>query len=195
MSYLIWTVSVILKEVGKKVQTVFKLFSKMLHCMCFMNFWKQILQERFSCLKYASWWNLVLIAGKEEDLLEQNIALCFCYGRGKGHLLVILSLAEQTLDVCFTVLCFTVDALLGCPRCRYTLLFVYNKDSFIWISVPLALFTTTPSVFWTNILSLILQGHWDLYSSHTDNVTSNIQYLHLHIIKQCRPHSRLWIAM
>lgn len=57
-----------------------------------------MLQERVLPLKYASWWNLVLIVGKEENL-EQNLTLCFCYRSGKGHQLVFLSLAGQTLDV------------------------------------------------------------------------------------------------
>lgn len=117
----------------------FKLFSEMLYCMCFINFWKQILQE-LSSLKYALWWNLVLITGKEGGL-EQNIALCFCYQLRKGPLLVILSLSGQTCDVCFSVLHLNVHTVaVPC--------YLYVRKVFISVSIPLALFLKSPSIFW-----------------------------------------------
>lgn len=54
--------------------------------LCWINFWKCVLWERFSSLKYASQWGLVVVARREDDLLEPASAFCFSYRRERrGH--------------------------------------------------------------------------------------------------------------
>lgn len=117
----------------------------MLYCMCFVNFWEQILQEKLSSLKYASWWNLVLLlTGKEGDL-GQNIALCFCYQLRKGASVSDLVPVWSNMWCVFHCLVLHSNVHTVAIPC-----YLYITNFFIWVSIPLALFLKSPSIFWSD---------------------------------------------
>lgn len=115
----------------------------MLYCMCFINFWKQILQEKLSSLKYSSWWNLVLTTGKDGDL-EQNIALCFCCHLRKGPQSDLVPVWSDMWCVFHCLVLHSNVHTVAVPC------YLYVTNFFIWVSIPLALFLKSPSIFWSD---------------------------------------------
>lgn len=132
---------------------MFELVFKMLHCMYFIILREVLISEICILVEFdTNCWK----GGRSRTH-------CVCYGRGKGHQWPWLGIHLVSASLpCALLWILLLDVhAIAIPCC------LYKTDYFIWVSVPLALYSNFFSFLKCDKteLSLILRGHGELCSS------------------------------